>query len=80
MFQPFKTILTDDEVDLIYSALKKGLWAVKKVGSIDEIQQMRTAFDLLGNHARIGGWETEAERKAASIRAFAEECQTYGCD
>ena len=80
MFQPYKTILTDEEVHTIYKALKRGLWAIKKVGCIAEIEQMRTAFDLLGNHERIGGWETEAEINAASIKLFAEQCKTYGSD
>lgn len=80
MFKPLTLTLTSDETTEVYNALRKGLWAIKKIGNAEEVAAVDRAFEMFGNHERIGGFVSQADRETAYLQSALAELAQYGCD
>ena len=82
--KPYTVTLTLEEWMTLGAAVHKGRWyvehAINPSASADEIEMMKKADQFMDAHAIDGGYESEAESKAASIKKFAEDCAKYGSD
>lgn len=82
-WKPYTTILTTEEAAKIQMALSHAVSLSKKypdyVGQYSN-ETIQEAFDLLDNHERIGGYETEKECAAAVMKAFQDYQNLHGGD
>jgi len=77
---PYYMHLTADESNQVFTALQRAMYLVKQHGTDEEIARFTAAYELMGNHPMSGGYESQAERDAAYIGSFADECAMFGAD
>jgi hypothetical protein len=82
--KPYTMTFTAEEALKIQRALRSGAFyanlfaATGTDGDKEKAEQIIAAVELIGNKQFEGGYESDAERNAAALESFAEECRIHG--
>ena len=80
MFKPYTTTLTTEEHSKVDRALKTAMYFAKKYGNEADMEIVESAASMMLNHERIGGWETEAERRISYIDSMHDHFERFGTE